>query len=128
MLRFWKKYQNPDCAMLVLRLAVGAIFIMAGWTKLQNIAGTANFFSTLGLGMMWVYIVAWVEFLGGIAILAGAFSRVAGLLLAIDMAFAIYLVGWAKGFAGYRLELLLLAAVLAIHFAGPGRYAIWKKW
>lgn len=128
MSKLLKKYHNADLGMLLLRLAIAAIFIMAGWAKMQNMAGTATFFSSLGLGMMWVYVVAWVEFLGGIAMLLGAFSRSAGLLLAIDMAFAIYLVGWAQGFGGYRLELLLLAAVLAVHLGGPGRYAIWKKW
>lgn len=128
MYKFIGKYHNADLGTLLLRLAIASIFIYAGWAKIQDPGGTATFFASLGLGMMWVYVVAWVELLGGIAMLVGAFSRLAGLLLAADMAVAVYLTGWVRGFGGYWPELLLLAAVLAVLLGGPGKYALWKKW
>lgn len=128
MIKFLKKYHNSDLGVLLLRLGLAAVFIMHGWSKIQNLEATGGFFSSIGLNMFWVYVVAYVEFLGGIAMLIGLFSRWAGLLLAIDMFFAIYLVKWQNGFVGrYELELLLLLAALTIHLAGPGRYAISKK-
>ena len=120
------KWHNPNLGLLLVRLGLAGVFIMSGWSKIQNIEGTATFFATLGLGIIWVYVVAYVEFLGGIAVLAGVFTRLAGLLLAIDMAFAIYLVKYASGFNGYRFELVLLLMALAVYLAGSGRYALKK--
>ena len=128
MIKFLKKYHNIDTGLLLLRLGLAAVFIMHGWSKIQNLGATGSFFSSIGLNMFWVYVVAYVEFLGGIAMLIGLFSRWAGFLLAIDMLFAIYLVRWPRGFlGGYEFELLLLLAALAIHLAGPGKYSISKR-
>ncbi len=125
--KYFKKYHNPDAGLLLLRLGLAAVFIIHGWSKIQNLEAITGFFSSLGLSMFWVYVVAYVEFLGGIAMLIGLFSRWAGLLLAIDMFFAIYLVKWPKGFVGgYEFELLLLLVALAIYLAGPGKYSILK--
>lgn len=122
------KFHNTDAGLFLVRLGLAAVFIGHGWAKLQNIDGTTQFFSSLGLSMFWVYIVALVEFLGGIAMLIGLLSRFAGLLLAINMFVAIYLVKWPKGLlGGYEFELMLLLGALAIHLAGPGKYSIWKK-
>ncbi|MEK7203735.1 MAG: DoxX family protein [Patescibacteria group bacterium] len=126
--KYFKKYHSPDAALLLLRLGLAAVFIMHGWPKIQNPEVVGGFFSSLGLNMFWVYVVAYVEFLGGIAMLIGLFSRWAGFLLAIDMLFAIYLVRWPRGFVGgYEFEFLLLLAALAIHLAGPGKYSISEK-
>ena len=127
-MKYLQRFHNPAAGLLLIRLGLAAVFIVHGWAKVQNIEGTAGFFSSLGLGMFWVYVVAYVEFLGGLAMLAGLYSRLAGLLLAIDMLFAIWLVKWGKGLSGgYEFELLLLLTALAIFLSGPGKYSIWKK-
>lgn len=129
MKKLYDKIHNVDTGLLGLRLGLAAVFIAHGWAKLQNIDGTTQFFSSLGFGVFWVYVVALVEFFGGIAMLVGLLSRFAGFLLVINMFTAIYLVKWPKGLmGGYEFELILLLAALAIHFAGPGKYSIWKKW
>ena len=128
-MRYLEKFRNPDLGLLLIRLGLAAVFIVHGWAKLQNIEGTAGFFSSLGLGMFWVYLVAYVELLGGLAMLTGFLARKAGLLLAIDMFFAIYLVSWSRGFSGgYEFELLLLLTSLAIFLSGPGKYSLSKKY
>ena len=127
MLKFIKKYHNVDNGLLLLRIGLALVFMWHGWGKIQNMEATAGFFSSLGLNMFWVWVVAWVEFLGGIALLVGLLSRLAALALAVNMFFAIYLVQWSRGWAGYEFELMLLLALLAVHLAGPGRYAITKR-
>lgn len=128
MYKYFEKYHNVDAGLLLLRLGLAAIFIIHGWAKIQNIEGVSGFFSTLGLGVFWVYLVAYVEFLGGLAMLIGSFARLAGLLLAIDMFFAIYLVKWPSGFVGgYEFELLILLTALTVYLAGPGKYSLSKK-
>lgn len=127
-MKYLQKFHNPDVGLLLIRLGLAAVFIIHGWAKVQNIEATAGFFSKLGLGMFWVYVVAYVEFLGGLAMLTGFLARKAGLLLAIDMLVAIYLVHWSQGFSGgYEFPLILLLAALAIFFSGPGKYSLSKK-
>lgn len=118
------KWHNPDLGLLLVRLGLAVVFIMHGWSKAGDISTTAGFFSSLGLNIFWVYVVAYVELLGGIALLVGVWSRWAGILLAIDMVFAIYLVKFVSGLRGYEFELLLLLVALAVYFSGSGRYSI----
>lgn len=120
------KWHNSDLGLLLVRLGLAVVFIVHGWSKVGDISGTATFFSSLGLNIFWVYVVAYVEFLGGIALLVGIWSRWAGLLIAIDMVFAIYLVKFAGGLKGYEFELTLLLVALAVYFSGSGRYSLRK--
>ncbi len=68
------------------------------------------------------------EVIGGILILLGILTDIAGLLFAIDMLGAILFVhaknGFAQGKGGVEWPLALLAMALAVALAGPGRYAV----
>jgi len=90
--KLFGNYRNPDLALLLLRVGLGAVFLAHGLMKVQNLDGTSMFLESLGLPPFFGPILASIEFLGGMALLVGAFPRLASLLLAIDMAFAIYLV------------------------------------
>lgn len=124
---FAQKYQqhNPDLALLLIRLGLAVVFLATGWAKWQNLGPVTGFFASLGLGAFFVYLVAVVEFGGGLAMLTGLASRWFGLALAVDMFFAMYLVTWKKGgLTMSRYELMLLLMSLAIFFAGPGKYTL----
>jgi uncharacterized membrane protein YphA (DoxX/SURF4 family) len=86
-------HKNYDWALLVLRVVVGIVFIAHGWDKWQNLSGTTGFFASVGLPVFLVYVVALIELLGGLAILLGVKTRLAGYLLAVVMAGAILSVG-----------------------------------
>lgn len=118
------KLKNVSLALLLIRIGLAAVFIIHGWQKISAIDQTLGFISSLGFPVFMGYVVTFVEFIGGIALLLGIFARWAGFLLAIDMAFAIYLVTWPKGFTGYEFNLLLLLCGLSIALAGPGKYSI----
>lgn len=117
-------FGNVNLGLLLSRLGLSAIFIVSGYSKLMDIAGTTAFFAKIGLAPFFVYLVIAVELLGGIAMLLGIGVRIVGLLMAVNMFFAIYLVKFASGFGGYRLDLLLLLVALGIAFSGPGKYSI----
>ncbi|MDR7299905.1 DoxX family protein [Haloactinomyces albus] len=118
-----------DLFALIGRLGIGAIFIAHGWQKLsQGIAGTAEGFAQLGVPQP--QAAAWfttiVELGGGIALVLGVALPLVGVLLAIDMAGALFLVHLPYGLLGqngYELVLALGTASLALGFNG-GRWTL----
>lgn len=124
---------NLDAALLILRVVLGLIMIYHGWPKLTNLGGTIEGMSGMGIPLPAVAAVfaTVAELLGGLLLLVGAFTDIAGLLIAIDMLGAITFVHAKNGFAvsegGVEFPLALLAMALAIALAGPGRYAVGRS-
>jgi putative oxidoreductase len=118
-----------DIALLLLRLGVGIIFLVSGWGKLTGIEGVTGFFGNIGVPMPFImaWVVALVEFFGGIMVLLGAYAKIPYLLLAIIMLVAIFLVKMDQGFSASRLEIMLLLASLALFFMGSGNYSVDHK-
>ena len=109
-------FQNRgEWGILILRVIVGVIFIIAGWTKVQGIEQTIGFFAQTGISPFWTYAVAYLELLGGLAVLLGFYTRIAGYILSVIMVGAIYFATAKMGFSmGYSQNLLIIASLLAI--------------
>ena len=121
--------------MLPLRIAVGLVFLMHGGQKLFvfGAGGTADILDKLGipLPLIAAAIVITVELLGGLAILLGVFTRLAGALLVFEMAVAILVARLHGGFFapyGYEFELTLLMACLTFALIGPGGSSFEEIW
>lgn len=121
--------------MLPLRIVVGLVFLMHGAQKLFvfGIGGTTDIMGKLGLPLPSVSaaVVIAVELLGGLAILLGVFTRLAGALLAFEMVVAILVARYHGGFFapyGYEFELTLLGACLTFALNGPGRMSAEEIW
>ena len=123
---------NTDLALLLLRVVLGIIMIYHGWPKLTNLGGTIEGFTGMGIPLPAAAAVFSMvaEVFGGLLLLVGAFTDLAGLLIAIDMLGAITFVHAKNGFSvsegGVEWPLALFAMALAIALAGPGRYAVGK--
>jgi putative oxidoreductase len=121
---------NTDLALLILRVVLGIIMIYHGWPKLTDLGGTIDGFTKMGIPLpaLSAVFAMVAEVFGGLLLLVGAFTDIAGLLIAIDMLGAIIFVHAKNGFAvnegGFEWPLALLAMGLAIALAGPGRYAV----
>jgi putative oxidoreductase len=76
--------------LLFVRLYWGLQLAQNGWGKLHNLGRVTEFFASLGLPAPGptAAFVATVEFLGGILLAIGLFSRFVGLVLTIDMIMA----------------------------------------
>ena len=115
---------KKDAGLVLLRLGLAYVFLVHGGQKFMNIAGTTRFFALLGLPWFMVYFVAAAEVLGGALMLAGAWTRWAGLVLAADMLAAMLLTTSPRGFAGHEFELVLFLTALAVACIGAGKYAV----
>ncbi|MEE2570592.1 DoxX family protein [Pseudarthrobacter sp. J64] len=119
-------------ALAVLRIALGFVFLAHGWQKFNQftIAGTQASFGQMGVPAAEIAapIIATLELVGGIALILGIFTRVAGALLALNMLGALFLVHAPAGvFAaegGYELVLILGAGALALALAGAGKFSV----
>lgn len=120
------KVCTMDTALLVLRIVLAMVFIGHGIGKFMAIDQAVLFFKTLGLAPFVTYLVAGIEFVAGVALLLGVFSRYAAALVAIIMVFAIILVKSKMGFLAAELDIALLGISLAVALAGPGAYAVMK--
>jgi putative oxidoreductase len=117
--------------MLPLRLVVGLVFLMHGAQKLFvfGLGGTADIMGKLGLPIpiLCALIVIAAELLGGAAIVLGAFTRLAGTVLAFEMVIAILVARLHGGFFapyGYEFELTLLGACLTFAMTGAGHISL----
>jgi putative oxidoreductase len=77
-------------ALLFLRLGLGIIFIFHGYPKLfTHTQQTVEAFVKMGFPGYFAYIAGVLEFFGGIMLIVGLFTRIAGFLLAAEMAVAL---------------------------------------
>lgn len=118
-------------ALLVMRLVLGAIMVAHGYHKIFG--GLHHFTQTVGsMGLpSWLaYISAFTEFLGGLLLLAGFFTRPAAFAVCIDLVVAIWKVHLHNGMIGspdhpgYELPLAVAALAFALIFFGGGPVAI----
>ena len=119
---------------LVLRLSLGGMMLFHGVNKLLH-PGSLNFIggklTAMGLPEQLAYAIYAGEVLAPLLLIVGLFSRVGGLLIVINMVFAIGLAHGGEllsltGHGGWALELqgFYLFTALAIVFMGSGRLAV----
>ena len=67
---------------LVARIFIGHIFLLAGVSKIGNIDGTIAYMEAMGVPGILLYPTIALEIIGGLAIIAGWFTRITSLALA----------------------------------------------
>ena len=121
-------------ARTMLRVVTGFLFAAHGWQKFSEftIPGTQAAFTQMGVPAAGLVapVVAILELAGGIALILGVLTRVFGILLAVDMLGALFLVHAPAGIfvatGGYELVLILAAAALAVAMVGAGKISVDK--
>jgi putative oxidoreductase len=126
-----------DVASLLLRVMIGAVFIAHGAQKLFGTFGgggldaAAKQMAGFGLrpGMFFAVLSGLVEFGGGLLLLLGLLTPLAGLIIIGEMVVAIAVSSGANGFIalsgrGYEYNLVLIAIALALVIIGPGQLSL----
>jgi putative oxidoreductase len=120
---------------LILRLTLGILILLHGIAKVAGHPASLDFIrgqlGAVGLPPELAYGVFVGEVLAPLMLILGIFSRIGGLLVALNMVFAIGLVHMSQlpiltDSGGWELELqgMFLFTAVAILFIGSGRVAI----
>ncbi|MEA2980041.1 MAG: putative oxidoreductase [Alphaproteobacteria bacterium] len=117
----------------VIRIAAGWNLAVHGWGKVtRGPSAYLKGFSEQGLepAIMWAWGALTIEFVGGIALILGLFTRFWAAAAAIEMAIIMCLY-WNNGFAwlarGYEYVLLWGLVCFAIALRGGGPYSLDRK-
>jgi putative oxidoreductase len=114
--------------LLVMRVVIGVIMIAHGYSKVfGGISHVVGFVSHLGLPGWLAYPLAATEFLGGMLMIVGLFSRFIAVGMLIDMSVAIWKIHWhngLKGPGGVEFPLAVAAIAFALIFFGAGSISI----
>ena len=136
-------HRGLDLGLLVLRLAIGALFIAHGTDKLfgwfndgMGMEATKQMLTGFGYtepGAL-ALVVALSETAGGLLVILGLFFPAGAAALLGVMANVIVVKGdWNLFLGDVELEMMYGAAALALLFTGPGRFALdrhthwWRK-
>ena len=126
---------GADAGKLLLRLTVGVLVLLHGIGKIiDGPAGIVGLVERAGLPGSFGYAVYIGEVVAPLAMIVGVWTRVAALLVALNMAVAVALVHRAdllrlgEG-GGWALELqgMFLLTALAVALIGPGSYALTRS-
>lgn len=115
-----------DVGKLILRLAAGGFMAFShGYPKLMKLlAGNVKFADPFGIGMTASLALAVLgEFIAGITISLGLFTRASAVPAAITMAVAAFMIHAGDPFKKREMALMYLAMYLAVGLLGPGRYS-----
>jgi putative oxidoreductase len=129
-----------DPVLTIIRLMLGLVFFahgaqkMLGWFGGYGFSGTLSALSTSGMPIPLALFVILTEFFGSVALICGAFARVASGAIALLMVGAIAMVhahfgfymnwfGQQKG-EGFEYHLLAIGLAVAVLVRGAGSFSI----
>jgi len=117
-------------AALVMRLALGIMFLAHGLTKVLVFtpAGTVGFFQSIGFPGFLAYPVMAFEVIGGLMLVLGVYTRWVAALAVIQL-FVASTVHFANGWSftnpngGWEYPIYLVVTALVVTLLGEGAFA-----
>ncbi len=120
-----------DFAALILRVALGVMFIAHGLLKVMvfTLPGTVGFFESVGFPGWTAYAVTAAEIGGGVLLIAGVGVRAVSIALLPILLGALYVhfgSGWlfTNENGGWEYPAFLAIAAIVQALLGPGAYAL----
>lgn len=118
---------RPDFGLLVFRLFIGLTMALAhGWGKIPPPHMLVDGLTSMGfpLPLVFAWCAALSEFVGGLLIAAGLWTRLASASLAITMAVAAFVAHGADPFEKKEMALLYLFSSVLLVFQGAGALSL----
>lgn len=139
MQRLWKILtpatygKSADTGLLILRLGLGLLMMVHGWSKLIGFQEkAADFYDFLGLGgEISLGLTVFAEFFCSLLLVVGLGTQLVLIPLTILAVVIVFDVKGGDSLGDKELPLLYLVGYVALLLTGPGRYSfdyfIWRK-
>jgi len=120
---------QADLPALIARVVLGALFVVHGYPKIKDVKKTVGFVKGTGFpgGAVFAALFTFLEFFGGIALIAGLLTQIVAFLFVLEMiattVFAKYTLK-KKFVSGYELDILYLVLALVIVLLGAGAWSV----
>lgn len=123
------EFVDAKTSAAIFRILVAFFMLYGhGWGKLMDVfAGDFGFGDPIGIGpTASLILAAFAEGICSLLIIAGFWTRLASLILTINMAVAVFFVHLPGGdwFGDMELPVFYLLAFIVIFLLGPGKYSI----
>ncbi len=120
---------------LLLRCGAGLLLAVHGFGKVGRTAGPAELLKRApdmaSIGAELTFVLMVIEFIGGLCIALGLFTRFFAAAAAIEMGVLTFYIYWSNGFSwtarGYEFTLLWGIVLLVIALRGGGPWSLDRK-
>lgn len=122
-----KSSSEFSIAVLILRVASGALMLTHGWGKMINLfsGGPIQFGDPIGIGpTASLILTVFAEVACAFFLIFGLFTRFAAIPLAITMFVAAFVIHASDPIGRKELALLYLAIFIALAILGGGKYSL----
>ncbi|MEX2436724.1 MAG: DoxX family protein [Candidatus Paceibacterota bacterium] len=115
-----------DWAILALRIILGLVLIFHGYPKIKNLKKNAKDFNKMGFkpGMFWGSLVAILEVVGGVALIAGFLTQTLAIIFIVQFIVIMLTIKRNAGFKGIEIDLLIVGGLLVLVTIGGGVYSL----
>ncbi len=120
---------------VIIRIAVGLSLAIHGWGKIGRSGGPAQLVQKLpqsaAIGDEITFVLMLIEFVGGLCIIAGLFTRFWAAAAAVEMAVLTFYIYWGNGFGwlarGYEYTLMWGLVLFAVALRGGGPWSVDRR-
>lgn len=120
--------QYLDITSILLRLAIGTLFVIHGYPKLTSQRKTGEeWMKKMGMPTAVIPFGGFVEFFGGLGLLLGILTPIIAILSALWMLSTLWFSAAKlkkKYMGGYEIDITLFIVALALAFIGGGMFSI----
>jgi putative oxidoreductase len=131
---------NDEITSFILRIMLGVVFLphgaqkIFGWFGGYGFSGTMDFFTKGGIPAALAFLAIMAESVGSVALIAGFFTRIAALGIAVNMVicaignhiqngFFMNWFGQQKG-EGFEFHILVVALAIGLMIKGGGKWSV----
>ena len=120
---------RPDLGLLVFRVFLGTVLVYGTQDNIFSTERMHEFAAFLDqngfpLPLASAWLSAWAQFIAGILIILGLFTRIAALVMVINFIVAIAMVHVGLPFDANIAPLAMLFGSAMLVLTGPGRYGV----